>query len=169
MPATKRDPNFQPFEDLLLSKTYVRASQDPQKGNEQTATDFWKNVTNGFCKLLEDYTIQEGEILVSRVNHDKKKNRFSKHITSAVNKFRGYFVHEERNAASGVNDPDSTLESAKTKYRENQNKDFLLEACYDVLKVMPKCSTSEANAEVGCAFTNVSSKSERPEGTKATI
>ena len=122
MPATKRDPNFQPFEDLLLSKTYVRASQDPQKGNEQTATDFWKNVTNGFCKLLEDYTIQEGEILVSRGNHDKKK-RFSKHITPAVNKFRGYFVHEERNAASGVNDTDSIVESAKTKFRENQNKD----------------------------------------------
>ena len=79
MPATKRDPNFQPSEHLHLSKSYVRGSQDPQKGNEQTATDFWKNVTNGFCKLLEDYTIQEGEILVSRVNHPSMCSKVGLH------------------------------------------------------------------------------------------
>ena len=124
MPATKRDPNFQPSEHLHLSKSYVRGSQDPQKGNEQTATDSWKNVTNCFCKLLEE---SYGEILVSRVNHEQNKNRFSKHVMPAVNKFRWYFVHEERNATLDVNDPDSILERAKTKYREqNQNKDLIL-------------------------------------------
>ncbi|KAL3938709.1 MAG: hypothetical protein SGBAC_006442 [Bacillariaceae sp.] len=167
-PKRDRNRNYQPFEDLLLCRAYVRVYQDPTKGKDQTAADFWTKVTEVFNKMLEDYEVELGECIVSRDNFEKNKTRFTKQIMPAVSKFNGYFTHEKRNAKSGVDDPNSILESAKQRFKENQNgKEFAFEACYDVLKQMPKFSSGAGNSEDGGAFTNVWSKAERPEGTKA--
>ena len=73
----------------------------------------------------------------------------------------------DRDAGSGTNDPQTIHDNAKAHYKNFMKREFDNQACWDVLKAMPKFSTHSGKGDDGSAWTNVTTTSDRPEGTKA--
>ncbi|KAL3935837.1 MAG: hypothetical protein SGBAC_008726 [Bacillariaceae sp.] len=164
MPTRGR--NYQPFEDVLLCQAYVGVSQDAPFINDQTSDEFWSRVAALWKNKLEEYTLCGGEEKVDR-DMFSLNNRFKRHIQFSVSKFVSYCNMANRDAGSGRNDPETIHANAKALYKNHMKKEFDNQACWDVLRAMPKFSTHSGKGDDGSAFTNVPSTSDRPEGTKA--
>ena len=170
-----RGPAFTSFEDLLICKAFIAASEDPTVGTYQKGSNFQLKVHQIYCKFLDDHEKISSSLLMavppsntnqipSTFNRRTSKSildRFKNVIAPRVNKFMA--IVEVTPRESGKND-DDFLEQCKELFAlQTTYGDFEpFRKCYDYLINKPKFASWRGLHMNGAATV----KKERPIGSK---
>ena len=131
---SKKPPNFDSEEDLLLSRAYVNTSENAVIGNNQKGKVFWAGVGSCFRDLYNE--LDEKVEGLARSN-DACMNRFQRHIHPAVQQFNAYYKELKEQKPSGWKEED-LIKAAKEAFEEATGKEFKFDHCVEVLHKMPK-------------------------------
>ena len=137
----RKAPNFTLDEDVFLCKAYVAASEDPRKGTDQSAEDFWKTVLMYYNSLREKENDQKSddEVLLIERDASKIKGRFMKEIQPKVNKFNFKYLKPALDLfPSGVKDIVKYACEEWKKVEGKGTKVFHLVHCLEPLQSLPK-------------------------------
>ena len=97
----RREPNFNKWEDLTLSKCYVNTTCDPTVGNNQKGLAFWRKVHAKFA-LVHSQThisVKQNEQVRSL---DQLMQRFNRNIKVDIMVYNKHYIHIHTEKPSGV-------------------------------------------------------------------
>lgn len=149
----QRGKNFSDQENKQLCISWVRISQDPIRGTDQSLTNFWSAV-------LEDCA-NKYEAFVTRTP-DGLRQRWGV-ISRAVQKFSGCYKAVIKLKESGTNQEDK-INKAIHLYKRDHNEDFRYLECWEILKACPKFCC-DGNPETTSPSTSFSEVPGTPTGT----
>jgi hypothetical protein len=172
---TSRGPAFTGFEDLLICKAFIAASEDPTVGTYQKGGTFQVNMHRIYCNFLDEHEkissslfesvpSSHGQVIPATFNRRTNKSiyeRFKNVISPRVSKFIA--ITEVAPRESGKNDQDF-YEQCKMLYTEQTTYgDFEpFKNCYEYLIKKPKYASWRDMQDP----TTGKVKKERPMGSK---
>ena len=171
-----RGPAFTSFEDLLICKAFIAASEDPAVGTYQKGSTFQLKMHQIYCKFLEDHEKISSSLLMAvppsnsnnqipstfhRRTAKSILERFKNVIAPRVNKFMA--IAEVTPRESGKSN-DDFFEQCKELYTlQTTYGDFEpFRKCYDYLLNKPKFASWRGLHMNGAT----TAKKERPIGSK---
>lgn len=131
----KKGREYIPYEDIVLSKAFVSATNNPIKGANQKDDVFMKDVCDRYNKLLLAEANGESIVLVRDVG--SVTSRWKKIIQFQMNKFIKHYRKAFTPMKSGWNEEDY-LNYACQLYKEQVGKECSVVHCIGVLRDLPR-------------------------------
>ncbi len=129
MPKTSK---FSANEDIWLTRAWVRASQDPVIGTQQTSDTFWSRIFE-YWKVLHNQEAPGVAISDSRTP-TSLNTRWRRHISADCKQMDA--IRKRNPIASGEND-ERYLARCLSLYRDEHGKVFRFSGCLEHLKDVP--------------------------------